>query len=210
MTEQVVTNEAASPPRACCVLVADDEPAIRDVLRLGLRRAGLSVCQAADGQEALNLYRRRHAKIDVVLLDVRMPRLDGPQALVAIQAVEPRVTSCFMSGDFGGYTEAELFVLGAQAIVKKPFDVPELAILLRVLAGAAEPWEDHAPRTRRTAGGGAARGRRDGLAREPLAGAASLRLIGQRRSSPAADDDEGLKRKRASRVDPARNRRPFV
>jgi CheY-like chemotaxis protein len=54
-------------------LVADDEESVRGVLDIGMRQQGFDVWLAADGQKALDLYRRHCEAIDVVLLDVRMP-----------------------------------------------------------------------------------------------------------------------------------------
>lgn len=123
-------------PRPCGVLVVDDEACIRNLLEAGLRQEGLAVWLAASGQEALDLYRRHRDAIDVVLLDVRMPGADGVQTLTALRVLEPRILSCFMSGDLGEYTEGGLRDLGAAAVFRKPF---QLAEVTRVLAGLARP-----------------------------------------------------------------------
>lgn len=123
--------------RKCGVLIADDEPAIRDVLRFGLQQEGFSVWLAADGQEALDLYRGHCETIDVVLLDVRMPVLDGPATLVALQELSPQIPCCFMSGYFGHYTEEGLRHFGARAVLMKPFRLPEVTRVVRQLAGSA-------------------------------------------------------------------------
>jgi CheY-like chemotaxis protein len=123
--------------RKLAVLVADDEPAIRDVLRVGLQREGFSVWLAADGQEALEVYRDHCETIDVVLLDVRMPFLDGPATLVAMQELTPQVPCCFMSGHLGHYTEDGLRRFGARAVLKKPFRLPEVAQALRDVVDSA-------------------------------------------------------------------------
>lgn len=122
--------------RNCGVLVADDEPEIREVLGLGLRRSGFAVWLAADGCEALELYRSRRVAIDVVLLDVRMPRLDGPATLTALQELTPEIPCCFMSGYLGNHTEAQLRRQGARAIFPKPFVLAEVVESLRgIVAG---------------------------------------------------------------------------
>ena len=135
--------------RKCGILVADDEPEIRDVLSFGLQQEGFSVWLAADGQEALDLYRGHCETIDVVLLDVRMPRLDGPATLAALQELTPQIPCCFMSGYLGHYTEAGLRHFGARAVLKKPFRLPEVAQVLRELAGSAASNPYHAATQRR-------------------------------------------------------------
>jgi CheY-like chemotaxis protein len=128
------------------VLAVDDQACVRGVLEVGLRQLGFAVWPAGYGREAVALYRHHRAAIDVVLLDVRMPVLDGPQTLAALRAVDPHVCCCFMSGDLGAYTEVELRGLGAAAVLPKPFDLAELAQMLRRLAGRAG-GDGHPPPT---------------------------------------------------------------
>ena len=122
-------------PRPHGVLVADDEPDVRDVLNEGLRRDGFLVWLAADGHEALDLYRNHWHAIDVVLLDVRMPGLDGPQTLAAIQGITPQVRCCFMSGYLDNYSETKLRELGAATVIAKPFRLNDVTQVLGELAG---------------------------------------------------------------------------
>lgn len=139
MQEQHAPSAAAMAHRKYGVLVADDEPDIRAVLHEGLEREGFAVWVAGDGDEAVALYRGHRRNIDVVLLDVCMPTLDGPAALKAIQALKPAIPCCFMSGYLGEHTAEALRRRGAQAIVTKPFEVVELAQTLRTLAQSARP-----------------------------------------------------------------------
>jgi CheY-like chemotaxis protein len=120
------------------VLVVDDEDSVRGVLDIGMRQQGFAVWLAADGREALEVYRRHGGAIDVVLVDVRMPGRDGPQTLAALREVNPEVRCCFMSGDLGGYTEEGLRNLGAAALFRKPFRLAEVSRVLRELAGSAD------------------------------------------------------------------------
>jgi len=120
------------------VLVADDEPDILDVLEFGLQREGFAVWLAGDGEQAVTVYRDHVENIDGVLLDVRMPRLDGPRTLTALQEIRPQVRCCFMSGYLGDYTADALRLRGAQAILAKPFLLPEVVRVVRALTGADE------------------------------------------------------------------------
>jgi CheY-like chemotaxis protein len=125
-------------PRKYGILVADDEKCVRDVLDCGMRHQGFEVWLAADGREALDLYRRHSEAIDVVLLDVRMPGRDGPQTLTALQELNPQVRCCLMSGDLGEYTENGLLDLGAVMVIPKPFRLAEVTQLVWELASAGE------------------------------------------------------------------------
>jgi CheY-like chemotaxis protein len=120
------------------VLVVDDEECVRKVLDAGLRQEGFAVWLAADGGVALDLYRRHRQSIDVVLLDVRMPRLDGRHTLAALQRLNPQIRCCFMSGDLGNETEERLLKLGAVVVLSKPFQMAEIAPLLRDLASKVD------------------------------------------------------------------------
>src|SRR5262245_28789501 len=81
------------------ILVADDEACVREWLRAALQRHGFRVWLAADGEQAIDLYRRRRSEIVLVLLDVRMPVLNGPQTLARLRQMNPTVLCCFMSGN---------------------------------------------------------------------------------------------------------------
>jgi DNA-binding NtrC family response regulator len=129
---QPASGRAAVP--GCGVLVVDDDDGVRGLLDVGLRHVGFKVWLAADGREAVGLYRTHREDIVVVLLDVRMPDPDGPQTLGALRSVNPRVRCCFMSGDLGGYTEDGLLDLGAVAVFQKPFRLDALARILRELS----------------------------------------------------------------------------
>jgi CheY-like chemotaxis protein len=120
-------------PRKRGILVVDDEGIVRSMLGVGLRQQGFAVWLAAGGQEALGLYRDHSQAIDVVLLDVRMPGLDGPQTLVALRQMKPQIRCCFMSGDLGSYGEERLGSLGA-AFIRKPFGPARAAQVLWHLA----------------------------------------------------------------------------
>jgi CheY-like chemotaxis protein len=120
------------------VLVAEDEPVIRDLLGHLLRAKGFAVWSAADGREAVEVYGRHQADIRAVLLDVHMPRLDGPQTLRVLRQLDPEVRCCFITGTAGGEEEEALRAMGPSAVLHKPCTPEELAEALRQAMGAAE------------------------------------------------------------------------
>ena len=127
---------ASTPgPASAGILVVDDDATVRAMLDMGLRHSGFRVWQAADGAEALGVYRRHAADIDAVLLDVRMPGLDGPQTLAALRQLNPQVCCCFISGEIGQYTQDQLLAMGAAYFFKKPFSLAEITQTLRQLLG---------------------------------------------------------------------------
>jgi CheY-like chemotaxis protein len=118
------------------VLVVDDDYLVRLLVQLGLERNGFEVWLAASGREALPLYQKHRERVAVVLLDVCMPGLDGPQTLEGLRALNPTVRACFMSGNPGVYESEELRQCGAASIIAKPFRMEDLAnVLRRVVQG---------------------------------------------------------------------------
>jgi CheY-like chemotaxis protein len=118
------------------VLVVDDDHLVRALLQLGLERDGFDVWSALNGREAIRLYREHRDRIAVVLLDAHLPGLDGPQTLGALRKLGPEVRACFMTGGPGAYDPEGLRQSGAAQVIAKPFDLDELAHVLRPLVGA--------------------------------------------------------------------------
>jgi signal transduction histidine kinase len=108
------------------VLLAEDEPIFRHVVRRILERGGYTVIEAGDGREAVEAFAANRERIALCILDVVMPELNGKDALAAIRRIEPRVRALFTSG----YADD---VLGAPApgaeepeVVPKPVAPAEL------------------------------------------------------------------------------------
>jgi CheY-like chemotaxis protein len=127
------------------ILIGDDMALILTLLKFELESRGFAVWLAVDGDDALDLYRRHRDEIDLVLLDVQMPGLDGPHTLEALQRFNPDVVACFMSGNTGSYTEEELLDRGAARVFSKPFRPAEVADLLEGAFGSGT--DIHAYRT---------------------------------------------------------------
>ena len=120
------------------VMVVDDSAAIRKILNRVLRQTGMAigtVREAGDGQEALELLRAH--KIDLVLTDINMPKMDGLQLLGAMKA-SPQWNSIpvMMITTEGGETKVgEAVRLGAAGYVRKPFTADQIK---EKLAGIVE------------------------------------------------------------------------
>ena len=83
---------ATRPPS---VLVVDDDDTLRTVLARELRKRGFDVYSTGSGAEAVEMYCRSSTRIDVILMDVNLPGMSGPETLDAILAVDPFVRCCF-------------------------------------------------------------------------------------------------------------------
>jgi len=101
-------------------LVVDDEPLVRQVAGRYIGQWGFHVLTAGDGQEAIDIQTRR--RIDVVMVDLRMPDVDGLGVLSAIRDIAPDCRAILMSGHVTDDTRLEAVKLGALDCLPKPLD----------------------------------------------------------------------------------------
>ncbi len=109
------------------ILVVDDDERVRSFLRLGLSKFGYTALLAADGEEGMEVYKREHKNIDLVLLDLSMPRLSGQEVLQRILAIDPQARVVL----FSGYTAEQTDCSGARAFIQKPLRLGPMLHLLR-------------------------------------------------------------------------------
>lgn len=126
MDTQVETRvaKAASPyPRGEgeLILVVDDEDNIVDITTATLESFGYRTVSAEDGIEGLAVFRREKGKIDLVLTDMLMPRMDGPEMIRALREIDPKVTIMGMSGLMNPEQTANLQSLEVKTFLTKPF-----------------------------------------------------------------------------------------
>jgi DNA-binding NtrC family response regulator len=109
------------------VLVVDDDEGVRDLTRETLRRCGLSVLCAADGEEALRLFRARTDEIRAVLLDRTMPATSAEAVFDAMREIRPEARIVLASGYSRASTADHFAGRGAAGFLQKPF-LPETLI----------------------------------------------------------------------------------
>lgn len=122
----------AGNPRARRILIADDNAEFAAVLQLALEAEGYAVQVAPNGREALELQRRSPA--DVLITDLVMPERDGFETLASFRAEFPTTKVVVISGQGRLHTPRYLFaaeLMGADAVLQKPFEVEELLKILR-------------------------------------------------------------------------------
>lgn len=127
--------ETARPPERASVLVADDEPAIRDLLVTVLAGLGIGrVDSAVNGMEACELCRRN--EYDIIFLDVSMPVLSGIDAYHSIRETRPDARIVFITGL---YQDEELVEkLGGErtcGYIRKPFNIAEIRSIVACVVG---------------------------------------------------------------------------
>lgn len=110
------------------VLLADDDDAFRATMRGILEYHGYAVLEASDGRVALDQWERHGARIGLVVSDVRMPTLSGPEFVAHIRADMGDMPVVFMSGTVTeGDTAHVQRIAGMRApLLRKPFDADAL------------------------------------------------------------------------------------
>lgn len=135
------TSNACEVPGLCNrpdrgILLIDDDAVLRCVLAGVLRTRGFAVWTAASGEEALKVYERFASQISLVLSDVNMPGMEGPEAVAALRAVNPALICCLMTGG----QNLPVVGRGVVKVFSKPFSSPAnvVAELAELLAGGVE------------------------------------------------------------------------
>jgi CheY-like chemotaxis protein len=115
------------------VMIAEDSDSVRFALRMALEFLGHEVVGlAADGVEALQAFSRTHPQ--VVLMDVRMPNMDGLTCTARLHDIDPAAKVVVVTA--GRTTETQARAAGADGFMEKPFDVSELRRVIERLVPA--------------------------------------------------------------------------
>jgi PAS domain S-box-containing protein len=114
------------------ILLVDDEPMVRDLGTEILRGYGYQVVEAADGVEALEIFNHKRAEIDLVILDLLMPKLSGKETLERLRQLDSTLKILICSGYGTREPESQLLAGDRQTpLVHKPFKPEELVYAVR-------------------------------------------------------------------------------
>jgi hypothetical protein len=126
-------------PQRPTLLLVEDEPALRLLVVTMLEEQGYLVLQAGNGLDAIALAERHRGDIDLLLTDVVMPRLSGPELAQQLRALRPGLEVLFMSG----YNDSRLVHRGVEEanvnLLVKPFSPDELVERVEELTGRESP-----------------------------------------------------------------------
>jgi len=123
--------DARAPRGHETVLLVEDEPAVREMTQVALQRHGYTVLPAASGAEAIRIAKANQGAIDVVLTDVVMPGMSGPQLVEQLRADHPNLAALFMSGYTSDAVLRHGIETGEADFLQKPFSTSVLAAKLR-------------------------------------------------------------------------------
>ena len=121
----------ASSERASTILLAEDEQGVRAFLEMALRRAGHHVIATANGSEALEIAGRGDHPIDLLIADVVMPGLSGPEVADKLRLKYPEMRALFLSGYSSHSALPERVTADPGAFLQKPFTIDALLTKVR-------------------------------------------------------------------------------
>ena len=121
------------------ILYAEDQKVQRESLSTYLRKHGYEVIEAADGEEAVEKFRESGGKVDLLLFDIMMPRMNGVEAMQNIREGSPDIRALLISG----YSSAAIAEVGiaiaSYAILAKPFRPDVLLQQIRTALDVPSP-----------------------------------------------------------------------
>jgi two-component system cell cycle sensor histidine kinase/response regulator CckA len=120
------------------ILVVDDEEYILKACRAMLTDLGYAVLTARSGEEATAIFRELDAQIDLVILDMIMPEMDGHETFEQLKQIDPAITVLISSGYSIEEIASDMLSLGCDDFIQKPFDMYQVSKMIRnVLDGNA-------------------------------------------------------------------------
>ncbi len=109
------------------ILLVDDEQTIIQSTQSMLEKLGYQVITSHDGREALTLYKEQREKVDLIILDLAMPELDGSEMFKKLMEIDPSARVLLSSGYSRDKNVESLLADGARGFVQKPFDIAKLS-----------------------------------------------------------------------------------
>ena len=128
------------------VLIVDDDEVMRDTLSDVLKKKGYEVSVASSGNEALSAIRKNI--VDLVVLDMRLPDLDGIEVLKRVKEFDTEILVIMMTAYSDVQTAVSAMKSGAYHYINKPFELEELKLLIE------RDWRPRASSTRFVGSGG--------------------------------------------------------
>jgi signal transduction histidine kinase/ActR/RegA family two-component response regulator len=128
---KVQENESRPQGGQETILVVDDEEMIRMLVRDILEEIGYNVLSAADGIEAVELYKEKDGEIDLVILDMTMPGMGGRETFEKLKEMNPSVRAILSTGYAADERARQMLAMGVKAFVQKPYRIDDLASAVR-------------------------------------------------------------------------------
>ena len=133
LSQSVDSSKLLNKGQGQLILVAEDEEPIRNITKTILEIYGYRVITAADGAEAIVLYRQYQSEINVVLLDMMMPYMDGSAAIKLLEQINPEVKIIAVSGLASNETMTEINSSCVKTFLAKPYTSTEVLNKLQMV-----------------------------------------------------------------------------
>ena len=125
-SEKKRKKHVLNPRTTGTVLIVDDTKAILDVTTKMFERNGFQVLQAESGNQAIDIYKEYGSKIDLILLDLVMPDMEGDEVFDKIKKLSPDIKVLISSGHNFNDRVNEMLSRGCEGFIQKPYDSKEL------------------------------------------------------------------------------------
>ena len=124
------------------ILIVDDQEMMRDMIEKILSREGYRLLAAEDGMHALEIL--KDEKVDLIISDLKMPRMDGFELLKQVKENYPEIGVIIMTAFGDTYTVKDALLLGADEYITKPFKAYEISLVVeraywRLLSARGKP-----------------------------------------------------------------------
>jgi CheY-like chemotaxis protein len=130
-----VKTEDAEEKETRTILLVDDEDMVRDVGVHLFQSLGYSVLEAANGMEAVDIYKKNSGRINLVFLDIVMPGMSGGDTYDRIKEINPHVKVLLSSGYGIDDQAVEILARGADSFIQKPFSLEDLSQKIKEIMG---------------------------------------------------------------------------
>ncbi|MBI5115636.1 response regulator [Candidatus Poribacteria bacterium] len=129
MIEPARLEETENQPKGAAnalILIVDDEPGIRSVLKSMLESSSYRVLVAEDGETAVETYKTHREEINLVILDMIMPKMEGRETFLKLREIDPSVKAILSTGYSQNDKTEEILRDGVTGFIQKPFQLKEL------------------------------------------------------------------------------------
>jgi two-component system cell cycle sensor histidine kinase/response regulator CckA len=121
---KVKTNSLSEQEKT--ILLIDDEETVINISEMMLKRLGYSVLKAYSGYEGLKLFKENKSKIDLIISDLEMPKMNGKEVMDKLREIDPQIKVMLSSGTLTNADEEKVMNKGFNGFLKKPYNINTL------------------------------------------------------------------------------------
>ncbi len=137
-------DRLTAPPQGCgeLIFVVDDEDDIRSFLHDVLQGHGYNVLLAADGEQAIGMFKERFPEIALVILDLVMPGMGGEEIFLKMKKIHPAVKALLSTGFTEDGRTGKIIDMGVKGFIQKPYDFNHLLVKMRQILDLPDQKKD--------------------------------------------------------------------